>query len=199
MGSAYWLSMAIHVAAKLGIADLLAKGSQTAEQLARATGTHAPSLYRLLRALASKEIFSEQKDGTFVLTPLAGYLRSEVPGSVRSAAIMIGEEHFRAWTEFEHCIRTGQTAFEHVYGKPVFQFLSEHPESAKTFDEAMVGVHGDETGAVLDAFDFSGFSTLVDVGGGNGSNLTQILIRSPKLKGILYDLPHVVERAKPLL
>jgi hypothetical protein len=199
MGSAYWLSMAIHVAAKLGIADLLAKGSQTAEQLAKATGTHAPSLYRLMRALASKEVFSEQKDGTFVLTPLAEYLRSDVPGSMRSAAIMIGEEHFRAWAEFEHSVRTGQTAFERVHGKPVFQYLSEHPESAKIFDEAMVGVHGDETDAMLDAFAFSGFNTLVDVGGGNGNNLTQTLVRTPTLKGILYDLPHVVERAKPLL
>ncbi|HEV3145023.1 MAG TPA: methyltransferase [Gemmataceae bacterium] len=199
MGTGYWLSMAIYVAAKLGLADLLAKGPQTPEPLANVTGTHAPSLYRLLRALASKEIFAEQKNGTFALTPMAEYLRSDMAGSMRSAAIMMGEEHFRCWAGFEYSVRTGRPAFEHVYGNPVFQYLSEHPEKARIFDEAMVGVHGDETQAMLEAFDFSGFGALVDIGGGNGSLLTQTLIKNPNLQGILYDLPHVVERATPLL
>jgi hypothetical protein len=195
LSTGYWKSQAIYVAAKLGIADLLQDGPKTSEDLARATATHAPSLYRLLRALASVGVFVEDGQGRFGLTPMAECLRS-VPGSQRSLMIMMGEEHYRAWGELLYSIQTGQIAFDHVFGKPVFQFLSEHPEQAKIFDEAMVGVHGAETQAMLDVYDFAGIGTLVDIGGGNGSVLAAVLRKYPSLKGVLYDLPGVAGRAQ---
>jgi hypothetical protein len=196
MLSGYWISMSLSVAARFGLADLLASGAKTVSDLASATSTHSPSLYRLLRGLASVGVFAEDGAGKFALTPLAELLRTGVPGSQRSLALMMGEEHYHAWGELEHSIRTGSTGFEKVFGKAIFDYLAEHPDSAKTFDEAMVGVHGRETGAMCEAFDFSTFGTLIDIGGGNGSLLSVVLKRTPKLLGILYDLPHVVERAK---
>lgn len=199
MGTGYWVSMPLHLAAKLGIADLIAGGTKSVDDLARKTGTHAQSLYRLLRALASVGVFAEQGERNFVLTPLAELLRSDAPNSMRSVLIMMGEEHFRTWADLEYSIRTGKPAFDKLFGKPVFEHLAGDPRSAKIFDEAMVGIHGQETQAMLDAYDFSGIATLADVGGGNGSLLTAALQRYPKLRGLLFDRSHVVERAKPLL
>ncbi len=194
MLTGYWVSQAIYVAAKLGIADLVKPAPQTSATLAQATGTHAPSLYRLLRMLASVGIFVEDSQGRFGLTPLAQCL-VDGPGSQRAAALMMGEEHFRAWGDLEHCIRTGKTAFEHIFALPVFDFLSQHPDKAKIFDAAMTGIHGAETQVMLDAYDFSGIGTLVDIGGGNGSVLGAVLKHYPAMHGILYDLPGVSARA----
>ena len=195
----YWISQSIHVAAVLGVADLLKDGPKSSTELAAATGTHAPSLYRLLRALASVGVFAEEPHDRFRLTPLAECLRSDRPDSQRSLAIMNGEEHYRSWGDLLYSVRTGKTAFDHVYGKPVFDFLAENPKSAAVFDEAMTGVHGTETTAMLDSYDFSRFGTIIDIGGGNGTVLTAILQRYSALRGILYDRPHVVERARPRL
>jgi len=196
MLTGYWISQALYVAAKLGIADLLAQGPRSADDLAQATKVHAPSLYRLLRGLASVRVFAEQGAAHFSLTPLAGCLRSDVPGSQRALAIMCGEEHYHAWGELLYSIKTGKTAFDKVYGMPVFDFLSRNIEQAKVFDAAMVGVHGRETAAMTDAYDFSGVAVLADIGGGNGSLLTTVLKTSPGMRGILYDLPGVTERAR---
>lgn len=184
------------VAAKLGIADELAAGAQSAPELARTTGAHTDSLYRLLRALASKGIFAEREDGRFELTALAEPLRDDAADSKRAMAIMMGEEHFRAWGELFHSVGTGGTAFDHVYGQPIFEFLADHPEMAAIFDRATGGIHGRETEALLDAVDLSVAETLVDVGGGNGSVFQTALRRYPKLGGVLFDLPGVVERAR---
>jgi hypothetical protein len=192
----YWNTQALYVAAKLGIADLLASGPRSANDLAQATNVHAPSLYRLLRALASLGVFAEDGGGRFQLTPLAACLRSDVPGSQRTLAIMSGEEQYRAWGELLYSIRTGKTAFDKVYGMPVFDFLSKNLEQARVFDAAMVGVHGRETAAMTEAYDFSGVAVLADIGGGNGSLLTTVLTKYPKMRGMLYDLPGVAERAK---
>lgn len=192
----YWISQALNVAAQLGIADLLKDGPQTVAHLAEATGTHARSLYRLLRALASEGVFAEDEQGRFVLTPLGVCLRSDVPNSQRSMAIMNGEEHYRCWGELLYSVQTGRNAFEKLYGQPVFQFLAAHPRQARIFDEGMVGIHGAETKAMLDAYDFSGIGTLVDVGGGNGSLLVTTLERYPSLRGVVYDRPDVIERAR---
>jgi O-methyltransferase domain/Dimerisation domain len=196
MLSAYWTSMALHVAAKLRLADLIREGPRTAEELAARAGAHAPSLYRLLRALASNGVFAEDDRGRFAMTELAECLRSDVPTSQHAMALMLGEEHYLAWAELEHCIRTGETGFDRRFGKPVFDYMSERPEVARTFDAAMVSVHGPESAAMCDVYDFGAFGTLVDVGGGNGSLLIEVLRRAPGLTGVLYDLPHVVERAK---
>jgi hypothetical protein len=192
----YWLSQAVYVAAKLGLADRLQNGPRTADELARETSTDPRSLYRLLRALASVGVFAEDGQHRFGLTPLADCLRRDVPGSQWAMAVMAGEEHYATYGELLHSVRTGRPAFEKVYGQPVFDFLSDHPEQARLFDQAMVSVHGRETGAVLDAYDFTGIGVLADVGGGNGSVLTAVLQRYPAMKGILFDLPGVAERAR---
>jgi hypothetical protein len=192
----YWTSQAVYVAAKLRIADCLAEGPQTVEALAEATSTHPRTLYRLLRALASVGIFSEDEAGWFRLTPPAELLRAEVPDSLWAMAIMMGEEHYHAWGGLLESVRTGKTAFDRLYGKPIFAYLAEHPEKARIFDAAMTSVHGRETAAVLDAYDFSGIDVLADIGGGNGTNLIGILGRYPGMRGVLFDLPHVVERAR---
>ena len=191
-----WLSQMVYVAAKLGLADRLIEGPRSVEELAGATGTHARSLYRLLRALASVGVFSEGGDGRFGLTPLAETLRSDRPESRWAMAVMMGEEHYRAWGDLLESVRTGETAFDRIYGQPIFAYVGERPEQAGIFDAAMTSIHGPETRAMLDAYDLSGIGVLADVGGGNGSNLVGILQRHPKLQGILFDLPHVVERAE---
>ncbi|HVW39613.1 MAG TPA: methyltransferase [Pirellulales bacterium] len=194
--SGYWISQAIYAAAKLGLADLLKNGPRTAEDLAHATQTHAPSLYRLLRALASVDVFAEDDQRRFSLTPLAETLRSDVPGSQWSMAIMMGEEHYRAYGELLYSVQSGETAFEKLYGAPIFDFLTKNQEQRIIFDAAMTGVHGRETGAVLDAFDFSNIRCLADIGGGNGSVIVSILRRYPELRGILFDLADVADRAR---
>lgn len=192
----YWISQALHVAAQLGIADLLKEGPQTVAHLAEATGTHARSLYRLLRALASEGVFAEDEQGRFGQSPLSECLRSDAPSSQRSLAIMNGEEHYRCWGELLYSVQTGQNAFEKLFGQPVFPYLASHPRQARLFDEAMVGIHGAETKAMLDAYDFRGIGTLVDVGGGNGSLLAATLERHPSLRGVVFDRPDVIERAR---
>jgi hypothetical protein len=196
MLSGYWTSQALYVAAKLGIADLLTQGPRSADDLARTTKVHAPSLYRLLRGLASIGVFAEDGAGRFSLTPLAECLRGDVAGSQRALAIMSGEEHYQAWGELLYSVQTGNPGFEKLYGMPVFEFLSRNPEQAKIFDAAMVGVHGRETAAMLDAYVFLGITVLADLGGGNGSLLTGVLKKYPAMRGILYDMPQVTERAR---
>ena len=195
LASGYWYTQAIYVAAKLGIADALAGGPKSADDLAAITTTNARALYRLLRALASLGIFAEDDQHRFVLTPMAECLRSDVPGSVRSLAIMRGEWQYESWGRLLHSIRTGQSAFEKVYQAPLFDYLARNPERGKLFDDAMTGVHGRETAAMLDAYDFSGIGLLVDVGGGNGEVIGSLLTRYPAMQGILFDRPAVIERA----
>lgn len=193
----YWISQAVYVAAKLGLADILQERSATADELAAKTKTHAASLYRLLRMLASVGVFREDDQQRFSLTEIGRCLRSDVEGSQRALAIMAGEEHFRAWGDLLYSVQTGGTAFDKVYGKPIFDWLSEHPEQAQVFDAAMVSVHGRETAALTAAYDFSSIQTLADVGGGNGSVLIATLQANPHLKGMLFDLPGVISRATP--
>lgn len=195
MLTGYWITQALYVAAKIGLADLLKDGPKSSEDLASATKTHPRSLYRLLRGLASVGVFAEHDGHRFSLTPLAECLRSE-SGTQRALAIMVGEEHYHAFAELLYSVQTGKTAFDKVYGVPVFDFLSKHPEQAKVFDEAMVGVHGRETAAMLEAYDFSGIGVLADIGGGNGSVITAVLRKYPTMTGILFDLPGVADRAK---
>jgi hypothetical protein len=192
----YWTTQMVYVAAKLKLADLLTAGPRTAEDLAQETNTHAPSLYRLLRALASLGIFAEDAEHRFALTPLAECLRTDVPGSQHALAVMSGEEHYLGWGELLYSVQTGKTGFEKLYGMGVFDYLSQHEEQAKTFDAAMVGIHGRESEAMTDAYDFSQFKVLADIGGGNGSLLTAVLKKNPNLRGLLYDLPGVTQRAK---
>jgi hypothetical protein len=196
LASGYWHTQAIYVAAKLGIADALADGPRTADELSAATQTHPRALYRLLRALASIGIFAEDDGRRFALTPLAECLRSNVPGSVRALAIMRGEWQYESWGRLIESVRTGRSAFEQIYRVPLFDYLSQNPEKGQLFDAAMTGVHGRETTAMLDAYDFTGIGVLVDVGGGNGEVIASVLKRYPTVRGVLFDQPSVVERSR---
>ena len=196
MITGYWISKSIYAAAKFGIADLLTDGPRSIADLAAATNTRPDLLYRLLRALASVGVFAENDGGNFSLTPLADLLREDVPGSQKALVLMMGDDQFRAWANLTDTVQTGENAYEAVFGKPVFDHIAEHPEKARIFDAAMTGVHGRETGAIIDAYDFSGIQKLADIGGGNGSKLTAILQKHPAMHGILFDLQHVVDRAR---
>jgi len=194
-----WITQAIYVASDLGIADLLAQGPQTADELARSTKTHSASLYRVLRALASVGIFAEDEDGRFSLTPLAESLRTDRPNSLRAFGIMLGAEFYQSWGNLLYSVQTGEAGFQKRYGVPFFQYMTEHPERHGIYDTAMM-VHGiAETEPMLDAYDFSSFGTVVDVGGGNGRLLAAILERHPGIEGILFDLPAVVERSRSII
>ena len=195
MITGYWISQAIYAAAKFDLAGHLKEGPKSVEELAKATSTNSEALYRLLRALASVGIFAEGESRQFSLTPLAEPLRSDVPGSKHALALMTGDEQFRAWAEIDYSIQTGKIAFEKVFGKPIFNYLGENPDKARIFDRALVGIHGRESNPVLDAYDFSRIGVVADIGG-DGSQITGILKKHTTMKGILFDLPHVIERAK---
>lgn len=200
MITAYWVSQSIYAAARLGIADQLKTGPKSYLELADLTGSHAPSLYRLLRALASVGVFAETATGIFALTPLSYCLRSDVPESVRDASIMMGDpEHYGSWGNILHSVQTGQSGFENMYGKNVFEYYAENPEPATVFDRAMTSFSSVESAAVVAEFDFSGIHTLVDVAGGHGSLLLAILEANPTMQGILFDQPDVIDRARSLV
>lgn len=192
----FWVSRAIYVAAKLGIADYLQKQPKTAEELAAVTDTHAPSLYRLLRALASVGIFVEDDKHRFGLTPLAATLQTEAPFSLRFMAIAeLGDVHYLGWGNLLHSVKTGETAFNHATGMSIWDYYTQHPKDSKPFDRAMTDLTATVVEAVLESYDFSSFSTVVDVGGGRGSLIAAILKTNSTLKGILCDLPTVIEDA----
>jgi hypothetical protein len=198
MTNAYQTSQAIHVAATLGIADLLSDGPRSTDELAEATGTHAPTLYRLLRALASVGVFAEsiEHDSHFGLTPLAEYLRSDAPASVRAWAVHIGQPYY--WTSWAHLldsIKTGEPAFPELHGTSVWKYRAAHPEENAIFDTAMTSLSAIVAEAVVQSYDFSQFGVLADVGGGVGALLAAILRANPSLRGLLFDQTHVVANA----
>jgi hypothetical protein len=199
MATGYWVSQALYVAAKLGIADLLKSGSKSCSELASSAGVHAQLLYRVMRALASVGVFAEKEQGCFTLTPLAACLQSDIPGSMRALVIMCGKEHYQAFGDILYSLRTGESAFEHLYGMPLFQYYAQNPEAGKIFDEAMTSHTSVENADITASYDFSGFHKLVDVGGGHGNLIASILKANPKMQGMLFDLPYVIEGAKNLL
>jgi hypothetical protein len=195
MATAFWVSQAIYVAAKLGVADLLEDGPQSCAALAAVTGSDAPSLYRLLRALSTVGIFSRLKNDSFALTRLAEPLRSDAPGSLRAIVITIGEIHYQACGELLHSVRTGSTAFNHVFGTSLFDYLQQNADAADAFNGGMTNLSSLLAHAVLMAYDFSEISSLVDVGGGEGRFLRRVLELNPGMTGIVFDLPKTVEAA----
>ena len=191
-----WISQLIYVVAKLGIADLMKDGPKRFDELAESVGTHASSLYRVMRALASVGVFTEVEDGRFGLTPIAACLQTGVQGSRRAMAIVYGEEVYRAWGSLLHSVRTGEPAFDHIFGMRFFQSLERTPEAARLFNEFMTELSIHENSAVVAEYDFSGIGTLVDVGGGHGAFIAAILHAYPKMRGVLFDLAHVIDGAK---
>ncbi len=196
----FWTTRALYAAAKLGLADLVKDGPQTAAQLAAATSTHAPSLYRLLRALASAGIFAEDEQQRFAQTPLSDTLRTDAPVSLRwTAMVELGQEHFVAWSNLLHGIETGEVAFEAHYKENCWEYYAKNPEHAQNFNNSMTGFTALVNQALLAAYDFSGINTLVDVAGSLGAMLAAVLPRYPQMRGVLFDLPHVIAGAGPLL
>ena len=195
MMTGYWTSQAVYVCAKLGIADQLVDGPRTAAELAITAGADAAALHRLLRALASVGVLAETRAGQFALTPLGALLRSGTPDSMRALAIMYCEEQYRSWGDLLYSVRTGQPAFDHVYGMGVFDYFRQNPDAGCVFNEAMSALTNPLGSAVADAYDFSACGTVVDVAGGHGSLIAAVLRNNPKARGILFDLPHVVSGA----
>ena len=190
------VSRALSAVAELGIADQIEKGKpRRVEELAKATSAHEPSLYRVLRFLASQGVFEEKAARAFDHTPLSERLRSDAKDSFLAAARMF-HVMAPAFDGLHHSVLTGRPAFEKVFGVPVFEYMGAHPELASTFDAAMTAIHGHETGAMIDAYDFEGIDVLADVGGGNGTLLAAVLRRHPRMRGILFDQPHVLTRAR---
>jgi len=193
----YWVSELVHVVAKLGVADLLKSGPKSAAELARSVGADPATLGRVLRALASVGVFTQRKDGRFALTPLGATLRSDRPDSMRAFAIMMVDDYwFQAWSDLLQSVKTGQTAFDRVHGLKVFDYFGKHPDKARAFGEAMTSISGTENPVVAAAYDFSKVRTLVDVGGSHGHLLAAILKANPKLKGVLFDRPQVLDQAR---
>jgi hypothetical protein len=195
-----WVSQTISAAAELGIADVLHSGPLTPDAIAAKIGAHGPSLHRLLRTLASLGVFAEDAEGRFHQTPLSEPLRSDVPGSLRGWARYAGSRvAVLAWADLATSIHLGEPAFRRVHGKSFFDYLATAPADAAIFDQAMHAVSSSEIPAILAAYDFSDAGTIVDVGGGDGTLLAAILDKHPAVRGILYDLDHVVARARERL
>jgi SAM-dependent methyltransferase len=198
LATGYYISRALYVAAKLGIADLLKDGPRPCTELAQLTGTHAPSLARLLRLLVSAGVFAEKEEEHFGLTPIGVYLQTDIPGSLRALVLQFaGPWHSGSWSDLLYSVQTGEIAFDHRFGMSIFPYLTQHPDEAAVFDAAMTALSTQAAAAVVAAYDFSALGTIVDVGGGHGAMLRGILQATPAARGILFDLPHVVEGAKP--
>lgn len=196
----YQLSQALHVVARLGIADLIADAPKPCDDLATQTGVDPAALYRLLRLLAAAGVFREADGRAFSLAPLGDALRTDAPDSVRDWAAFIGQSYqWAAWGALFESVRTGANAFRLVHGIGAWEYRARHPEQGQIFDRAMVAVSRRQSAAVIDAFDFGRFHHLVDVGGGRGALLAGILARYPRLHGTLVDQPHVLTTAEPFL
>jgi O-methyltransferase domain/Dimerisation domain len=192
-----FVSRAIHVAAQLDIATLLADGPKTCAALANITHAHADTLYRLLRALASHDVFAEDDQGCFANTETSSLLRSDTNGSTRPLVLMFGDEMIvTLWQSLLHSVTTGDAAFEYVYGMHEFDYLSRRPGKAKIFNDAMVSSSSMTDGVIAKAYDFSKFATIVDIAGGYSSTLCTILAANPGTRGVLFDMPHVMDGAR---
>jgi hypothetical protein len=198
LGTGHFLASALQVALRLGIADRLADGSRTTADLAKETGVQEDALYRVLRALASVGVFEEDSPRRFALNLPAQLLRKGVPGSVYDMGLWITSPyHFRVYGELMHSVRTGQPAAEKVVGMPVFEYLAQDKELSEIFNNAMTEFSDLVIQAALKAYDFSGIDLLVDVAGGHGAVVSEILKKYPRMRGVLFDLEHVIKGAGP--
>jgi hypothetical protein len=200
MATSGWVARIIYAAAMLGLADQLTDGPKSAAELAESVGAHAPSLHRLMRTLASLGVLAERKEQRYALTTLGEALKANAPGSAKTTVLTFGSPWAEsAWDHLVYCVQTGKTGFEKQHGMSFFDYFSRHPEAASMFNETMVGFHSQEPPAIAAAYDFSGFNTIVDVGGGTGNLLSAILNHYADPRGVLFDLPHVIAEAPALL
>lgn len=195
IANGYWASQAVYVAAKLGIADLLAEGPKCCEEVACATGADRDAIRRLLRALAGLGILTENQH-SFHLTGIGMPLQSGVPGSLRSMVLTLGEEHYYAWGKLLDSVQNGEPAFDRVYKTSLFGYLQNNPAAGETFHRAMDDFTRQAALACALAYDFSGIRSAVDVGGGHGALIVTMLRCYPEMTGILFDSGDVLERAR---
>lgn len=196
----YRVSQALYAVTALGIADILKDSAQDSDALAEATGTDAGALYRILRFLAGVGVFREVAPRRFALTPLGIGLRADVPGTLRPMVLMLLDQaHWLAWGQLPHSVRTGETAFAHIHGLGLFDYLGRHPDTAEVFHRAMTSSTARSGDAITRAYDFSGIGRFVDVGGGHGLLLATILRAYPAMRGVLFDWSEVVAGARATL
>src|SRR5215470_8514492 len=196
----YRVSQALYVAAQLQIAEHLAPCALSSAALAQATRTHAPSLRRLMRTLTALGVFAEPHPDTFALTPTGDLLRNDTPGSLRALVLfMTGPARWQCWGDLLGSVRSGEPASERVLGTPLFDYYAAHPEESAIHDQALSAISSLQSAAIVSAYDFTRFQCVVDVGGGTGQLLTEILRACPALTGVLFDLPHVAGQAHALL
>ncbi|MHB8542119.1 MAG: methyltransferase [Candidatus Acidiferrales bacterium] len=197
MADGFIVNRCLGAVAKLGVADLLANGSKSVVELATELKVNESALCRVLRAVASVGVFEEMGSRVFGNNRLSHFLRSDVPGSMRARFVFGWSEFFFApFQEILYSIETGQPASIKVHGMGDFEYLQQHPEQGRIFDDAMTGMSAAIGPAVAAAYDFGAWGSVMDVGGGNGMLLASILKAHPKLRGVLADLPHVLERAR---
>ncbi|HUB55436.1 MAG TPA: methyltransferase [Mycobacterium sp.] len=195
-----WTAQAITAAAELNVADALAKAPLSIDELAAAVDADPDTLGRLLRALISRGIFRQLRDGRYDLTPIAGTLRSDADVSMTGMARWAGSpEHREHWSHFPDAVRTGRAVIPELRGKPAFEYLADEPELSEIFNDAMTSASELAIASVIAAYDFSRYPTIVDVGGGHGRLLAAILAATPASRGVLFDLPQVVTGAPALL
>jgi len=198
IATGYIPSSALYVAVELGVADQLVAGPKSTPDLAQATGANEDALYRVLRLLASLGIFEQTGPRQFGLNPAGQLLAKDSPGSLYGFTRFISDPvHFQVYANLMHSVRTGETAAEKTLGQPVFEYLEANPEYSEIFNDAMTAMSAPAAGAAVEAYDFSRFKTIVDVAGGHGEVLMAILKACPESRGVLADLEHVVEGARP--
>jgi O-methyltransferase domain/Dimerisation domain len=192
------ISQAVHTVAVLGVADLLRDGPKSAEELAKATGTNPECLRRVMRALASFELFSQDSAGRFALAPLGEFLKRDMAGSLHGAALFFGgEAGTKTIPFFLACVRTGESAIEKLAGgKALFEWLQTDPERTKLFNSVMNSFSILHITGLLEAYDFSPARKIVDVGGGHGKIISEVLKKNPGMRGVLFDMPHAFEGGK---
>jgi O-methyltransferase/methyltransferase family protein len=196
LSTGYIFSTALQVAVSLRVADFIAAGHTTVVALARETAANQDALYRVLRVLASAGVFDETAPREFSNTAASSLLRSDVPGSMYAMALWMSDPtHLRIYADAMHSMTTGQPAIEKTFGIPVFEYFPRNPQLSEIFNDAMTALSAAVTPAVLETYDFSGIATLVDVAGGHGGVLTAVLQRHPSMKGVLFDLEHVIAGA----
>ncbi len=191
----YWVAQAIHVVAALDVVGAIVGGADTSEEIAARCGADAIGVHRLVRALAGVGLFEHEPPDRWRLGPLGELLRTDQPGSMRPLALMFGGEQYRAWADLVHSVTTGEPAFPQAFGADYYKYLADHPQPGRVFNEAMSGITVQMMFAVTDAYDFSRFGTIADIGGGRGAMLAAILEAAPDARGILFDQPHVVAEA----
>lgn len=194
----YIASSSLYVATTLNVADHLASGPKTMAELARATGANEDALYRVLRLLASLGVFEETGARRFGLTPAAELLRKDAPGSLRGMAVFLPDPvHFRVYANSLDAVMTGKPAGDTTLGMPLFEYFAKNPDYSQVFNDAMTALSAPVIAAALDAYDFSPFGVIVDVAGGHGEVLMSILKKCPGARGVLADVGHVIDGAKP--